>query len=176
VFDCLSFSVCRGLHSSADATYIDTFSLLDLSPATVEPVIPPVLAPVSPPAAENLPMLEPVSPPAAEKLPVLEPVSPPAAEKLPVIESLAPKKEVSKTQGFKVRTKGKITFRKLTESSGLKVTKASKVSIAVQKKSSKVCRVQSGTLRTLKKGACRVTVSVKTGKVTKKKAVLVTVK
>jgi len=93
-----------------------------------------------------------------------------------VAEYVAPNNPVSKIPGFNIASKKKVTVQKLGKTSGLKITKSSKVSVAVQKSSSKVCRMQSGTLRTLKKGACRVTVSVRTGKVTKKKTVLVTVR
>ena len=74
-----------------------------------------------------------------------------------------------------VKAKRSLTRARLAKAAGLATKKSSKVSLTVSRASSKVCRVQSGSLRALKKGSCRVTVSVKTGRKTTKKTILVSV-
>jgi len=91
------------------------------------------------------------------------------------VQYVAPNQKVVKVPTMKIAVKKGVTTQKLARVAQLKIAKSSKVSIAVQKKSAKVCRVRSGALQTLKKGSCHVTVSVKTGKTTKKKTVLVTI-
>jgi hypothetical protein len=75
----------------------------------------------------------------------------------------------------RVKAKRSLSRAKLAKAAKIATKKSSKVTLKVAKASSKVCRVQAGSLRALKKGSCRVTVSVKTGKKTTKKTILVSV-
>lgn len=75
-----------------------------------------------------------------------------------------------------VKAKKSLSRTKLVKAAGLKTKKTSKVTLKVVKRSAKVCRVQSNSLRALKRGSCYVTVTVKTGKKTTKNTILVTVR
>ena len=74
-----------------------------------------------------------------------------------------------------VKAKKSLSSAKLVKVAGLKTVKSSKVVLKVAKSSSKVCQVQSGVLRGLKKGSCRVTVTVTTGKKKSNQTILVSV-
>jgi len=75
-----------------------------------------------------------------------------------------------------MRAKKSLSSKQIVKAAGLKTKKSSRVTLSVSRKSSKVCRVQSGALRGLKKGSCRVTVTVKTGKKSVKRTILVAVR
>lgn len=75
----------------------------------------------------------------------------------------------------RVKVRKSLSTKSLARAANLRVSKSSKISITVTRSSKSFCRVQSGSLRGLKKGACRVTVSVKTGKATKRQSILVDV-
>lgn len=75
----------------------------------------------------------------------------------------------------RVKVRRSLSSAALAKAAKVKVTKKSRVSVVVARSSKAICRVQAGSLRGLKKGACRVTVSVKTGRTTATKSILVTV-
>jgi hypothetical protein len=75
----------------------------------------------------------------------------------------------------RVKAKKSLSRASLARAAKLKVTKKSTISFTVAKASRKICKAQAGSLRGLKKGSCRITVSVKTGKKTVRKAIVVSV-
>lgn len=75
----------------------------------------------------------------------------------------------------RVKVRRSLSSAALAKASKVKVSKKSRVSVVVARSSKAICRVQAGSLRGLKKGACRVTVSVKTGRTTATRSILVTV-
>lgn len=75
----------------------------------------------------------------------------------------------------RMKAKKSLSRKSLAKAAKLKVTKKSTISFNVTKASRKICTARAGALRGLKKGSCRVTVAVKTGKKTAKKTILVSV-
>jgi hypothetical protein len=76
----------------------------------------------------------------------------------------------------RLKAKKSLSQAKLVKAAGLKTKKSSKVSLKVAKRSAKVCRAQSGSLRALKRGSCYITVSVKNGRKTTKNTILINIR
>jgi hypothetical protein len=90
----------------------------------------------------------------------------------PVIRTVIRQKPVQTRAGVQKA----ISSSQLAKMTRLKRSKSSKVTLKVSRKSKRICRVQSGMVRTLRKGSCQVAVTVTTGKKKSTRTVIVTVR
>ncbi len=139
------------------------------SPSVIPPTETPPAA-VTPPAATPTAAVPVATPPAATPPAAVPVATPPAATPAPVVDLVA-QAAAADLASRTVKAKARFVSKSLAKRVGVKmVSSKAKVTFTVASSSRKIC-VKSGTsLRTLKKGKCRVTFTVQEPKPKKGKA------